>query len=119
MDLNIDTVKRDGSVVVSVAGEVDVFTAPKLRVQLNALVEQGERNIIVGLEGVDFLDSFGLGVLVAGLKRVKTHDGNLSIVCTQERILKIFRITGLTKVFPIHASVEESISAAGKVADGA
>jgi len=119
MDLSIDIVKRDATIILNVAGEVDVFTAPKLREQLIALVDQGERNIIVELEGVDFLDSTGLGVLVAGLKRVKTHEGTLSIVCTKDRILKIFRITGLTKVFPIHASVDESISAAGMVPDGA
>ncbi len=80
------------------------FTAPKLREHLIDLVDKGQNNIIVGLEGVDFLDSTGLGVLVAGLKRVKSHDGSLSVVCTKERILKIFRITGLTKVFPIHES---------------
>ena len=62
------------------------------------------------MERVDFLDSTGLGVLVGGLKRVRAHDGTLRLVCTQERILKIFRITGLTKVFPIHASVDEAVS---------
>jgi anti-sigma B factor antagonist len=63
------------------------------------------------MERVDFLDSTGLGVLVGGLKRVRAHDGSLRLVCTQERILKIFRITGLTKVFPIHASVDEAVGA--------
>ena len=48
---------------------------------------------------------------MGGLKRVSAHDGSLRLVCTQERILKIFRITGLTKVFPIHDSVEDAISA--------
>ncbi|MCW2545929.1 MAG: anti-sigma-factor antagonist domain protein, partial [Mycobacterium sp.] len=56
-------------------------------------------------------DVTGLGVLVGGLKRVRAHEGSLRLVCTQERILKIFRITGLTKVFPIHASVAEALSA--------
>jgi len=48
---------------------------------------------------------------VGGLKRVRAHDGSLRLVCTQERILKIFRITGLTKVFPIHDTVEEAVAA--------
>ncbi len=60
---------------------------------------------------VEFLDSTGLGVLVGGLKRVRAHDGSLDLVCTQERILKIFRITGLTKVFGIHDTVDEAIKA--------
>ncbi len=62
--------------------------------------------MIVNLEGVDFLDSTGLGVLVGALKRVRAHEGSLRLVCTQERLLKIFRITGLAKVFPIYDTVE-------------
>jgi anti-sigma B factor antagonist len=112
MDLNIEVEKRDGFSIVGVTGEVDVFTAPKLREQLIDLVDQGEHQIIVDLEDVDFLDSTGLGVLVAGLKRAKTHDGTLSIICTKEKILKIFRVTGLTKVFPIHETREAALSGA-------
>ena len=50
-------------------------------------------------------------MLVGGLKRVRPHDGSLDLVCTQERILNIFRITGLTKVFGIHQSVDQAIAA--------
>lgn len=110
MDLNIDVETKDGFSIVGVTGEVDVFTAPKLREQLIDLVDQGAYQIVVDLEGVDFLDSTGLGVLVAGLKRAKTHDGSLSIVCTKEKILKIFRVTGLTKVFPIHETREAAVT---------
>ncbi|NED95747.1 STAS domain-containing protein [Phytoactinopolyspora alkaliphila] len=98
--------------VVEVAGEIDVYTAPKLREQLVEIVDAGQYHIVVDMRGVEFLDSTGLGVLVGGLKRVRQHDGSLRLVCTQERILKIFRITGLTKVFPIHDTVEGAISEA-------
>ncbi len=67
--------------------------------------------LVVNMEKVEFLDSTGLGVLVGGLKRVRAHEGSLRLVCTQERILKIFRITGLTKVFGIHESVDQAIAA--------
>ena len=50
-------------------------------------------------------------MLVGGLKRVRAHDGSLHLVCTQERILKIFKITGLTKVFGIHETVDQAIAA--------
>jgi anti-sigma B factor antagonist len=63
------------------------------------------------LEKVGFLDSTGLGVLVGGMKRVRAHDGSLDLVCTQEQILRIFKITGLTKVFGIHDGVDEAIAA--------
>ena len=108
MELGLDTRTVDGYAVVDVKGEIDVYTAPKLREKLIELVSEGSYNVVVNLEGVDFLDSTGLGVLVGALKRVKAHDGTLALVCTQDKILKIFKITGLTKVFPIHDSVEEA-----------
>ena len=92
--------------VLAVKGEVDVYTAPRLREKLVELVSQGKHQIIVDLEGVDFLDSTGLGVLVGGLKRLRSHDGDLYLVSTQQRILKVFEITGFTKVFAIYDSVE-------------
>jgi anti-sigma B factor antagonist len=63
------------------------------------------------LDEVGFLDSTGLGVLIGGLKRVRAHNGSLDLVCTQKRILKIFRIAGLTEVFGIYATVDQAIAA--------
>src|SRR4028119_292751 len=111
VDLSLSTREEGDRTVVEVGGEIDVYTAPRLREQLVDLVADGKYHLIVDMERVDFLDSTGLGVLVGGLKRVRAHDGSLRLVCTQERILKIFRITGLTKVFPIHSSVEEAVGA--------
>ena len=113
MDLSLATRTEGDRTVVSVGGEIDVYTAPKLREQLIDLVSAGNYHLVVDMEKVDFLDSTGLGVLVGGLKQVRAHDGSLQLVCTQERILKIFRITGLTKVFPIHNSVDEAIAGSG------
>ena len=111
MELGLDVTERDGRAVLSVRGEVDVYTAPRLRERLVELVAQGKHQIVVDLEGVDFLDSTGLGVLVGGLKRLRSHDGDLALVCTQPRILKVFEITGLTKVFSIHDSVDAALAA--------
>jgi anti-sigma B factor antagonist len=111
MDLDLIVRKEEDHAILEIGGEIDVYTAPKLREKLIELVSDGSYDLIVDLEKVDFLDSTGLGVLVGGLKRVRNHDGSLKLVCTQEKILKIFRITGLTKVFPIYASVDEAIQA--------
>jgi anti-sigma B factor antagonist len=111
VELTIGTREDGGRTVVDVAGEVDVYTAPTLRDHLSHLVAEGRYHLVLDLEDVAFLDSTGLGVLVGGLKRVRAHDGSLSLVCTQERILKVFRITELTKVFRIHGSVPEALAA--------
>ncbi len=117
-----------GSTVIAVSGEIDVYTAPRLREALVSLVDAGNYRLIVDMEGVEFLDSTGLGVLVGGLKRVRAHDGVIDLVCTQGRILRIFRITGLSRVFTIYDSVDEALAsqekpdlhlAAGETADSA
>ena len=63
----------------------------------------------MNLDGVDFLDSTGLGVLVGALKRVRSNDGDLYLVCTQPRIRKVFEVTGLTKVFSLFDTVDDAV----------
>ena len=111
MDLKLGHHARDGIEVIDVQGEIDMYTAPRLRELLINLVSRGSYQLVVNLDKVGFLDSTGLGVLVGGLKRVRTHDGSLDLVCTQQRILKIFQVTGLTEVFGIYETVDQAIAA--------
>jgi len=110
MDLKIDTKAQDDRTVMTLAGEVDLSTAPALRQQLASVVDGGVDHVVVDLRQVGFMDSTGLGVLVGGLKKVRAHDGTLQLVCNQDRLLKIFRITGLAKVFVIHDSAESALA---------
>ena len=111
MDLSLQTREVDSRVIVAVGGEIDVYTAPKLRDMILELVSQGHHNLVVDLEGVDFLDSTGLGVLVGGLKKVRAQEGSMELICSHDRLLKIFRITGLAKVFTIHESEASALNA--------
>ena len=104
-----------GFTVIAVSGEIDVYTAPKLREKLISLVDEGSYQLIVDMEAVEFLDSTGLGVLVGGLKRVRSHDGWIDLACTNNRILRVFKITGLSKVFAIHDSVADAVAAHAQV----
>ena len=108
IDLLLDSKTEGIWTVVDVRGEVDAYTAPRLRERIIELVNDGQYNIVVDLEGVEFMDSTGLGVLVGGLKRVREHDGMLSLVCTRPAVLRVLAITGLDGVFPLHATVEEA-----------
>jgi len=114
MDLKLGHYAKDGIEVIDVEGEIDIYTAPRLRDLLIDLVSKNNYQLVVNLDKVGFLDSTGLGVLVGGLKRVRAHDGSLDLVCTQQRILKIFKITGLTKVFGIYETVDQAIAAKGR-----
>lgn len=96
--------------VLRVTGEVDVYTAPELRECVIHLIENGTRHIIADLRGVSFLDSTGLGALVGSLKRVRTRDGSLRLVTSTDRILEIFRITGLNRAFALYPSVPDAVA---------
>ena len=107
MELEVTTRDVGDHTIIRLKGEVDIYTAPSLRETIVDTVEKGRYKIAVDLDEVVFLDSTGLGVLVGGLKRVKQHDGELGIICNQEKILRIFKITGLTKIFIMYDSVSE------------
>jgi anti-sigma B factor antagonist len=111
VDLSLETRQVNGHTVVAVGGEIDVYTAPKLRDKITELVNAGHHELIIDMEKVDFLDSTGLGVLVGGLKKIRAQDGSMSLICSQDRLLKIFRITGLAKVFTIYDSEQTALSA--------
>jgi len=110
VDLSLETRRADGRTIIEVGGEIDVYTAPRLRDKITELVGEGSYDLVIDMEKVDFLDSTGLGVLVGGLKKVRAHDGSMRLICNQERLLKIFRITGLAKVFAIHGSQAEALA---------
>jgi len=111
VNLSVSTEDVDGHRVVSVRGEVDVYSAPTLRKCLQESMDDQHHDLIVDLTDIAFIDSTGLGVLVAGQNRAGELGGKLSVVCAQERVLKLFRITGLDEVFAIHSTRDEALSA--------
>src|SRR3954447_11271663 len=113
MELSLSTRTVGDHTGLEVGGEVDVYTAPRLRERLVELVEAGARSVIVDLSRVEFLGSTGLGVLVGALKRLRAAGGTLALVCGHERLLKIFRITALDRVFALYDSVEAATAATG------
>ncbi len=108
MELQIREAREGTMCVLTIEGEVDVYTAPVLKEKLVENIESGCSNVLVDLERVTFIDSSGLGVLVSALRRTRERDGVVRIVCARETTLKIFRITGLDKVFPIFSDAEEA-----------
>ena len=103
----------EGLPVVAVSGEVDVYSAPTLAERLNELLRNGRNRLVVDLRDVGFLDSTGLGVLVEARAAAVETGGALPLVCNQERIRKLFTITGLDGVFAIHDTLEAALAAGG------
>jgi anti-sigma B factor antagonist len=93
--------------VVAVSGELDVHTAPALQAELDLLSRRSGAAVVVDLTGVPFIDSTGLGVLVSTLKHVREAGGTLDVVVVAPRVLKVFALTGLDVVIPLHATLAE------------
>ena len=114
MNFDINTEQVDGGAyVISLAGEVDLYTAPEFKQQLLEVIGQGGKHVIVDFSDTTFIDSTTLGVLVGGVKRLRSNDGQLSLVCSDRNINKIFEITGLDRVFTIYPTRDEALAKLG------
>lgn len=111
MDLTLSARDVQGTTVLAVAGEIDVETAPQLRQAITELTTAGATDVVLDLTGVGFMDSTGLSVLVGALRRIRAHDGAMRIVSTQESTLRLFEVTGLSKVFFVDDTVEGAVRA--------
>jgi anti-sigma B factor antagonist len=112
MEMSLSTRTVDGHTVLEVGGEIDVYTARQFRDHLSdILVNPEATRLIVDIRRVEFFDSSGLGVLVGIHRRCRALGGGLAVVAPHERLLKIFRITGLDAVLAIYDSVDDAIAA--------
>jgi anti-sigma B factor antagonist len=120
MNFDIDTEQLDGDAyVISLSGEVDLYTAPDFKQKLLEVIGQGGKDVVIDFSNTTFIDSTTLGVLVGGVKRLRPNGGQLSLVCADRNITKIFEITGLDKVFPIYDSRDEAVARIGENERGA
>src|SRR5215213_11106174 len=97
----VDRKVDDDTHVVSVTGEIDLFTAPEFKQRMSAPIDEGRSTLIVDLSRTTFIDSSSLGVLIGAHRRLKLRGGSLVVVCDDEAIVKTFKITGLDGVFPV------------------
>lgn len=109
MDLSLHANSYGSAAILEVGGEVDAYSAPNLAEQISELVAAGQKQIVVDLNGVEFIDSTGLGVLVGGFNEARDAGGRLDLVCAVERVIKLLRITGLDEVFTIKPTVAEAL----------
>lgn len=100
----------DSVVVVNVQGEVDVYTAPKLREEIHRQMDDGATTVIVDLADVAYMDSSGLGVLIGALKRARENEGDMVVASANPRITRILDVTGLSKIFNVQPDVKNALA---------
>lgn len=102
----------DGVVVLVVAGEIDYAASPQLRERVHAYINANGQRLVLDLSSATFIDSTAIGVLTgAAIKLHKADGGSLAVVCTHEKVLQIFAISGLESVISLYSSCEEALSA--------
>ena len=102
------------TIVVDIAGEIDIFTAPDVRRAGLEGITDGATRVILDLSRTTFLDSTGLGVIIGLSKRVRPSGGDVVIVNVDEGIARTFEITGLNEIFTICATRAEALATATK-----
>ena len=111
IEFSIDDRRLDDDThVIAVAGEVDLFTAPEFKERVMAPIAAGVERVVVDLSDASFIDSSSLGVLIGAHRRLKTRGGRLIVACSNDTIVKTFRITGLDGVFTLVETVEDALA---------
>ena len=105
--MNVSAVNEENRTVITVSGEVDIATSPALDAAIATAIGEETKQIIIDLTDVSFMDSSGLGVIVRGLKRAREAEIDLDLVISNDRVLKVFAITGLDQVIKIHSAIAD------------
>ena len=114
MNFDVKTDKvDDGTYVISLTGRSTFTPRRSSSSSCSSVIGEGGKDVVVDFSDTTFIDSTTLGVLVGGVKRLRAHDGQLSLVCSDRNITKIFEITGLDRVFTIYPTREEALAKTG------
>lgn len=110
MGLEVATGNRDDLVVITLRGELDIYTVPAFRREIGA-IDPAAARIVLDLNEVTLLDSSGLGAIVALRARAADGSGGVAIACECRHVLRVFEVTGLRSAFPIGEDVDAAIRA--------
>ncbi|TRZ36205.1 STAS domain-containing protein [Niallia circulans] len=109
MNIVIDVNEKELDVDIKVAGEIDAYTAPKLKERIYSFSEKDGVRMTIDLSDVNYMDSTGLGVFVGIFKNVRSHDGEFKLIGLSERLIRLFEITGLADIIDINSKIEGGI----------
>ncbi|MBB6122033.1 STAS domain-containing protein [Nocardiopsis algeriensis] len=106
MELKISSRSQDDVAVITVGGEIDLYTAPRLRDELVGALEDEARRLVVDMSRTEFCDSTGISVLLSAMKRARDKGGDLEIAAPRPAVMRVLEVTGLDAVFVIHPDTD-------------
>jgi anti-sigma B factor antagonist len=102
VELKVSSQSQDDQAIVTVSGEIDLHTAPRLQGELTAVLDgRHPVRVVVDMSGVEFCDSTGIDVLLAAMKRARERGGVLNLAGPRPAVRKILQVTGLDSVFTV------------------
>jgi anti-sigma B factor antagonist len=110
-EVQVEDAGKDLAVLV-VGGEVDFEVSPQLKARMMRTIKAGRRRLVLDLSDVTFIDSTAIGVIAGAVEKLdEAGGGSLALVCTHEKVMQIFEITGLDSVITVHPTREEALAA--------
>ena len=111
MSLEVQTRQVDsGATVVAPTGRLDVAGAPALKDAISEAVKNGQPRVVLDMEGISFVDSTGLGSVIAALKQIRSSQGDLRLAAPNQQVRVVLELTTLDRVFPYYSTVEEALT---------
>lgn len=110
IEFSISSEENEEVSIISITGEVDIFTSPRLKEEFIKLFKQDQFRIVVNMLETRYFDASGLGVLAGALKHCYKMGGSIAVVYAVPHIIRVFNITGMDKVFKIFETQKEAIS---------
>jgi anti-anti-sigma factor len=111
MSLEVQTRQADNGVtVVAPTGRLDVAGAPALKDAIGEALKNGQPRVVIDMEGVSFVDSTGLGSVIAALKQIRSSQGDLRLAAPNQQVRVVLELTTLDRVFPYYSTVEEALT---------
>jgi len=100
----------NGVTVVAPTGRLDVAGAPALKDAISEALKNGPPRVVLDMEGISFVDSTGLGSVIAALKQIRSSQGDLRLAAPNQQVRVVLELTTLDRVFPYYSTVEEALT---------
>jgi anti-sigma B factor antagonist len=109
--MSINVSEKDQIIVIALSGKImGGPEAGQINDQINTLIDQGKKKIIIDLKEVEWMNSSGLGILIGAVTTLKNNDGELSLIHISDRIENLLKITKLINVFSVHTDLDTAIA---------
>jgi anti-sigma B factor antagonist len=110
-DFRIEREERGSVQLVRLSGSLDMYSFPRLEMQLNTLFQQGHYCIVLDCHELDYIGSAGLGALIGFAKQAREHSGDVKLLNVPDRIYKIIELLGFTRVLQVHNAEAAAVDA--------